>query len=655
VISGSHVADRINNSLMRIRVCPIPSFMLGLAIFSLCVVGPYASAQAPLVSKVEPPNWWTDLPDPMLLVRGEHLQEARFSVHHTKALIKNVRISANGHWAFVQLSIAAASPGTFSMEAQNSRGTTAWSYTLASRRAVTAQPQGFSSRDVMYLIMTDRFADGDPSNNRQPGMPYDPSEPRSWHGGDLRGIQQHLDYLKDLGVSTVWITPVYQNREPDSYHGYGATDMYSVDEHFGTLDDLTLLSNDLHEHGMKLVLDIVPNHVGPAHPWVEDPPTPDWFHGTKANHRAARGTFQSFMDPDASERDRRDALEGWFVDLLPDMNQENPLVAQYLIQNTIWWVEETGADGLRLDTFPYVGRPFWHDFHAQLLQLYPRLTTVGEVFNGTFAMPVALNSFFAGGVVRGGHETAIDTGLYTPFDYPLYSMLRDVLLHDARMSDLANLFRQDGLYPHPERLATLLGSHDTKRFLGEGGANPEKLRLALGILLTLRGMPVIYSGDEIGMTGDDDPDNRRDFPGGFRELNPSDAANAFLPSGRNAEQARIHDWVKRVLAVRNGNMELQEGRQQLQDADQDVISYVRGFHLEHGCTASDNRILVIANKSQQLKTVSVITPQTALAGCAQSEILFGEEDSVEFTPQAIRAQVAPFGLTIIRLRWPNRN
>lgn len=630
---------------------PLASGLLCLAIFFfLCAVGPYASAQAPVFSKVDPPNWWTNLPDPVLLVRGEHLRGTRFTVHHTKASIKNVQISANGHWAFLHLSIGAASPGTFTLEARNTDGTTTTPYTLASRRAVAEQPRGFSSHDAMYLIMTDRFADGDPSNNRQPGMPYDRSDPQSWHGGDLRGIQQHLDYIKDLGVSTVWITPVYQNREPDSYHGYGATDMYSVDDHFGTLADLTSLADDLHARGMKLVLDIVPNHVGPAHPWVDDSPTPDWFHGTKANHRAARGIFQAFTDPDSSTRDRRDVLEGWFVDLLPDMNQENPLVAQYLIQNTIWWIEKTGADGLRLDTFPYVGRQFWHDFHAQLLQLYPHLTTVGEVFNGTFAMPASLNSFFAGGVVRGGREAAIDTGLYTPFDYPLYSVMRDVLLRNAPMSDLANLLRQDSLYPHPYRLATLLGSHDTKRFLGEDGASPEKLRLALGMLLTLRGMPVIYAGDEIGMTGDNDPDNRRDFPGGFPERDSDDAPNAFVPSGRSPEQAQIHDWVKRVLALRIGQSELQEGKQQLEQADRDTISYVRGLDLEYGCTASHNRILVIANKSDQPATVRISTPETALEGCTRSEVMLGGEHSVQLTSQTISAQISPFGLSIIRLR-----
>ncbi|MBB5343722.1 glycosidase [Edaphobacter lichenicola] len=500
----------------------------------------------------------------------------------------------------------------------------------------------------MYLIMTDRFADGDPSNNRQPGMTYDRNDPHAWHGGDLRGIRQHLDYLQDLGVNTIWITPVDQNRERDSYHGYGTTDMYKVDEHFGTLSDLTALANDLHAQGMKLVLDIVPNHVGPAHPWVEDSPTPDWFHGTKAQHRLAQGNFRALMDPYASARDRKDVLDGWFVDLLPDMNQENPLVAQYLIQNTIWWVEETSADGLRLDTFPYVGRQFWHDFHAQLSEIFPHLTTVGEVFNGTFAMPPMLNSFFAGGVVRSGGTTDIDTGLYTPFDYPFFSAIRDVTVRNTPMTDLANLFRQDSVYPHPDRLVTLLGSHDTKRFMSEPGATPERLLLAFGILLTARGIPVIYSGDEIGMAGGEDPDNRRDFPGGFEPQKSS--ANAFLSTRRSTDEAGMHDAIKRLLALRNSVKELQEGKQQVVQSDEDTIAYVRGLNLEHGCVAGQDRVLVLANKSDIARKLNIDMNETAMEGCTRSEMLLGDKHSVHVSSHSISANVTPLGLMVVQLR-----
>ncbi len=310
----------------------------------------------------------------------------------------------------------------------------------------------------MYLIMTDRFADGDGSNN---GAGYDRAKPRGWHGGNLRGIAQHLDYLQDLGVTTVWITPVYRNHGDQSYHGYGATDMYAVDEHFGSLEDFKALADALHKRGMKLVLDTVPNHVGPAHVWVEDSPEPDWFHGTKGNHREAQGDFKPLTDPHAPWLTQRDVTEGWFANVLPDLNQENAAVAQYLTQNAVWWIEQAGLDGLRLDTFPYVGREFWRGFHAEIHSLYPRVRTVGEVFNPD----ATITSAFAGDVTRNG----VDTGLDTPFDFPTYFGLRDVSLHGAPMSKLAEVLRLDALYPHPERLVPFEGNHDTRRFLSEAG------------------------------------------------------------------------------------------------------------------------------------------------------------------------------------------
>jgi glycosidase len=258
-------------------------------------------------------------------------------------------------------------------------------------------------------------------------MPYDRKDPHAWHGGDLEGVRQHLDYLKDLGISTVWLTPIQENREPDSYHGYGATDSYRVDPHFGNLEDLKALADALHRQGMKLVLDTVPNHVGPAHPWADDSPTPDWFHGSKASHLPASGVFPALMDPHASEREVREVQDGWFVDLLPDLNQENSLVSTYLIQNAMWWIEETSADGLRLDTFPYVKRKFWRDFHQQLFREYPKLTTVGEVLNETYILPPAVNAFLPEGATLARknrstrastrHSTTLFTGSSAMFSF----------------------------------------------------------------------------------------------------------------------------------------------------------------------------------------------------------------------------------------------
>jgi glycosidase len=577
-----------------------------------------AFCQAPIINKIDPPDWWINMPAPMLLLHGEHLRDTSFQIGGDVHVARTT-ISENGHWAELWLANEPQEPIQVEITALNGAGKTSVPFRFRARRPSTDGFAGFSSRDVMYLIMTDRFADGDLWNDGPAANSSAVSQAairerggaRGWHGGDYKGILDHLDYLQQLGITTIWITPPYQNHERDSYHGYGATDMYAVDEHFGSMHDLRALAEGLHRHGMKLVLDTVPNHVGPAHPWAQDEPQPDWFHGTVENHRAATGVFQQLMNPSAPERDQRDVLDGWFVNLLPDMNQEDKAVSTYLIQNAIWWIESTGADGLRLDTLPYVPRQFWHDFHAELASLYPHLTDVGEVFNGTFALPPAVNAFFAGGVTQMGQTTAIDTGLYTPFDYPFYAVIRDVLLRDAPASNLALLFSQDALYPHPERLATLIGSHYTKRFLGDEHATPAKLQLALGLLLTVRGMPVIYSGDEIGMTGGDDPDNRRGFPGGF----PGSQQSAFSAAGRTAEQAGIHDFVEKLLGVRKANPAFIGTEQQILYSSQDAVVFVRWN--------SGETVLVAMNRADHDASIHFIGDQTQLQQASSAKTLFG--------------------------------
>jgi glycosidase len=613
----------------------------------LCFAGgSHCFPQKPTVSRIEPPNWWIGLPDPMLLIRGENLHGAEFAIESSKATVSLVRVSQNGHWAFVRLKENGTPNGSLSLTIKNKKGSTSVPYQLDSRTTGRLGPKGVAASDSIYLIMPDRFADGDSENDKQPNMPYDPLNPHAWHGGDLKGVAEHLDYLKTLGVSTVWLTPITENHERDSYHGYGSTDMYSVDPHFGSLDDLKRLASYLHRQDMKFVLDIVPNHVGPGHPWVNDSPTPDWFHGTKASHRPASGVFPALMDPNASQDEVRNVEEGWFVDLLPDMNQENPLVSTYLIQNTMWWVEQTSADGLRLDTFPYVGRDFWHDFHRSLFDQYPRLTTVGEVLNETYILPPAVNAFFAGGSHL-GETKQVDTGLYTPFDYPLYGILRSVLLRNAPMTDLDLLLRQDGLYPHPDRLVTLLGSHDTSRFMSEPGATPEKLLLAFGLISTLRGTPAIYSGDEIGMVGGQDPDNRRDFPGGFPAS--SSTTNAFQENTRTAAQSFIHDRVVNLLAIRRSSTELSGGEQQNLEATPDTLAFVRGANLDRGCTTSHGRVLVLADKSTSPRLRSLPTRENSLAGCKSISILIGDPHSTTVTNGHVRAEIPPVGMLVVRL------
>ena len=628
------------------RLLAIAVFLLACgALYSLQAQSNCPSSQgqsAPCISKIDPPGWWAGLPDPMLLVNGRNLDHAQFTVEGVNVKLIRTQTSDNGHWAFLWLDTGRATAQTLWITAAGSEGKARAQFALAERSHDPNAHSGFSSADVLYLIMTDRFADGNPGND-QPG--YDRSAPRGWHGGDLKGIAQHLDYLHDLGVTTVWTTPVASNAGmPQSYHGYAATDLYAVDPHFGTLSDYQHLSDALHARGMKLVIDLVPNHIGVKHPWVLDPPAPNWLHGTLEHHILTKGDFDSIVDPHAPRQAWNAVTNGWFTNGMPDLNQENPLVSQYLIENALWWIETANLDGIRLDTFPYVDRAFWHDFHAAIHNVYPRVTSVGEVFNGD----AEITSFFAGGVEHRG----IDTGLYTPFDFPVYFTLVDVLAHGKPMTDLEKVLRQDALYPHPERLVPFLGNHDTPRFLTQAHDSVPTLKLGLGLLATLRGMPQIYSGDEIAMTGGGDPDNRHDFPGGF----PGDTRDAFTKAGRTATEQEVFAWTASLLAMRNVHPALETGIEQNLFADEDAFAFVRtpseaGCASDHSSGRSNERFLIVVNKGAQPKTLDLPTDLTALAGCTSFEV---EAPSAGAAPvlksQTLHIQEPAQSLTVIEVR-----
>jgi neopullulanase len=600
----------------------------------LCSAVTASRAQAPRIDKIDPPDWWAQFPDPILLVHGEGLKGARFTLMANGVTLCRTQASANGHWAFLWLDTKKAAPQTLSITASNGLGETRHSFVLAARNNAPDAHRGFSSADVLYLIMTDRFSDSDlagdpPGDNR--------AAPRGWHGGDFAGIENRLDYLQQLGVTALWTTPVASNGAmPESYHGYAATDLYAVDSHFGTLQDYRHLSDALHRRGMKLLIDLVPNHVGVEHPWVKDPPAPDWFHGSLEHHLAAQHDFYNLVDPHAPPSAWRAITDGWFTDEMPDLNQENPLVAQYLIQNALWWVETANLDGIRLDTFPYVNRAFWHDFHFELHSIYPHLTTVGEIFH----RDPQVTSFFAGGETKNG----IDTGLDTPFDFPVFFALRDVLAHDKPMTELGDVLRQDALYPHPERLVTFIGNHDTARFITEAGGSDQKLKLALGLVLTLRGMPLIYSGDEIGMQGGKDPDDRRDFPGGFA----GDSHNAFTQAGRTAAEEDIYHWISDLLAYRAAHTEFKTGIEQNLFADADAFAFVRAMN-DAGCKSdhSTERLLIIANKAPQSKVVELSAEETALAGCTKFDsALSGTGETPQLRGGTLRIEEPAESMTI---------
>ena len=598
--------------------------LLGLLFLSFAIS---VRAQAPVVEKVDPPEWWTGIPAPgpdgvMLLVRGANFGKAAVTTAHRGVHVERVESTAQGNYLFIWLGIApAAKPGVVEFEIRNQAGRAILRFPLHARRPPSDGFAGLSADDVIYLIMPDRFADGDPSNNEPPGGAgtYDRNQARAYHGGDLRGIRDRLPYLRDLGITALWLNPVYDNDDtsPSDYHGYGAVDYYGVEEHLGTMSDLQELVAAAHQHGIKVFLDNVPNHCGPKHPWVKNLPTPDWFHGTPEKNLVARSPFEGLVDPNSPPHFWRDLVEGWFAGILPDLNTENPRVAQYLLQNSIWWAEKTAIDGYRLDTFPYVGRRFWSDFHRELFRVYPRMATFGEVFH----FDPAVTAYFAAGERNDG----MDTRVSTLFDFPLYAALRNVMIRNAPATQIVDVLRRDWMYPQADRLVTFIGNHDVKRLVSESGGSPDKLKLALSLLLTLRGIPQLYTGDEIGMEGGDDPDNRRDFPGGFR----GDARDAFTASGRARGEQDVFLHLQRLLQVRREHSALRRGRQWHVLWDDTAYAFVR--------QDKDERLLVVFNNSSQERNLLMEgAPDTALEGAARLEPLL---DAPSATVRGSRIEV----------------
>jgi neopullulanase len=589
----------------------------------------------PKVQKVDPPNWWLQMPSPMLVVKGENLAGLQVTSQTPGVSVTRTRYEETGHYLLLWLEIAPdANPGPVRLMAKRDSASVEIPFSIATRRPLAEGFNGFGPDDVIYLIMPDRFADGDPSNDSPPQSPgtYDRSKARAYHGGDLRGIRQHLPYLHDLGVTTIWINPLYDNdnHSPGDYHGYGAVDFYAVDEHFGTLQDYQDLVQEAHRMGIKVLLDVVVNHCGMKHPWLDLAPEPDWLNGTRQNHTISDGAFELIPDPHIPPAQWRHVVDGWFFNVLPDLNQNNPDMARYLFQNSVWWAEEGGLDGFRLDTFPYVPRSFWSEFHKSLFQIYPHFTTVGEAFNGD----PTVTSFFAGGQPR---YDGIDSGVSTVFDFPFFFTMRDVLLKNKQPAQLEQVFREDWLYPHPENLVTFLGNHDTARFMGETGATREKLKAAFALLLTTRGIPQIYYGDEIGMPGGGDPDNRRDFPGGF----PGDAHNAFVPSGRLPEEQEMFTYVQQLLRLRHDHEALRQGKQWYLGSGQDFLAYSR--------IAGDDRLMMILNNADHPTHIQLNLTKTPLANATHSKGLLGAGAERLSTAQ-FEADVPPHTVAIYALQ-----
>jgi len=551
-----------------------------LATLAAACLATRAVAQAPVVDKVDPPNWWGShsINPVRLLVHGRNLTGARFDC--PRLACAGARVSAAGTYAFVDVTIPrGAAPGAYPLTLRTPAGAATVPFRIDAPLAAAGRFAGFGPDDAIYLIMPDRFANGDASND-DPAASHgllDRNEGRRYHGGDLAGVRAKLPYLKDLGVTAIWLNPIYDNtnsldtkevydgKPTTAYHGYHAIDYYGVEEHFGTLAEFRSLVDAAHAQGIKVILDMVANHTSAYHPWVADMPTPTWYHGTAQSHVNETWQTWTLADPYSSADVRRSTLDGWFIDILPDLNQDDPDVARYEIQNTLWWVGVSGIDGIRQDTWPYVPRRFWRDWMTAIKAQYPSLKVVGEVFDGDPAMV----SFFEGGRAQ---FDGIDDKVDALFDFPLYYPIRNAFAQGHAVRDVAQLLSHDRLYRDPSSLVTHLGLHDVSRFMNEPGATVDGLKLAYTFLLTARGTPLIYYGDEIALPGGNDPDNRRDFPGGW----PGDAHDAFQSTGRSPAEAAVHDHVRALLRLRAQRAELRRGRMENLVVGEQTYVYRRG-------------------------------------------------------------------------------
>ncbi|MDT5296653.1 MAG: neopullulanase [Acidobacteriota bacterium] len=579
---------------------------------------------APHVLKVEPPSWWAGhTVNPVrLLVRGRNLQGARVTATRAETEASDALVNTSGTYLFFNVRISpTARPGDYPLTLSTAAGRASIPFRLNSPLDSATHFQGITTDDVIYLIMPDRFADGDAKNDAPADSPPEANDrrnARAWHGGDFRGIIDRLPYLKELGVTALWLTPWYDNWNgvnrcdrpwcPNTYyHGYHADDYYSVEDRFGDMETLRELVERAHAAGMKVIQDQVANHVGSQNAWVKDPPLDDWFHGTPQKH--LRNPFRAdlLLSPHAHTEARRPVLDGWFSDDLPDMNQDEPEVARYEIQNSLWWVGMTGIDGIRQDTVQYMPRLFIRDLNVALDREYPRMWMVGEAWD----TDPAHTSFFIGG--RAGWD-GIDTKLDAVFDFPVWDISRQVFTGKIPATALRYVLRSDSLYPDASRLVTMANNHDTRRFMSLEGATLEGSMLHAAYMVTIRGTPQLYAGEEIAMEGGDDPDNRRDFPGGF----PGDVRNAFEKSGRTAAEQRMFEWTRDLLRLRREHTAIRRGSLIDLFFDEDSYAFAR--------RDADETVVIAINRAAAPKEISIPAAYLEARDGARLEPLLAAKD-----------------------------
>lgn len=582
---------------------------LGVA---LLLVGMAVAATAKELISAQPQFWWAGMKNPELqiILKGSRMSEAQISVDGQAVSIERVVRPGNPNYAIVYLNTKGAPAQTFNLNVKVGRKSERIPYELKARDG-SVKAQGFTSADVLYLLMPDRFANANPKNDVVKGMLESVANrkaPFGRHGGDLEGVIRHLDYFNELGVTTLWLNPVQENDMPGgSYHGYAITDYYRVDARLGTNDDFRRLVGAAHGKGLKVVMDMVFNHCGSKNPLFLDRPSNDWFN---YDSRYVQTTFKtaSVSDGYASAYERRLATDGWFSEGMPDWNQRNPDVATYLIQNSIWWIEYAGIDGIRQDTHPYADYDFMARWCKSVLDEYPSFNIVGETWLNS-------NTQIAWWQKDSKLAAPRNSWLPTVMDFPLFSRMGSAFDEETDdwnrgLSALYDYLSQDFIFQDPTHLLVFLDNHDTSRFFrNENDVNNFlRYKQALTFLLTTRGIPQLYYGMEIGMAADKkDGDGmlRQDFPGGWKD----DTHNAFTAAGRTERENRLFDLTGRLLHWRRGNKAITEGRYMHYPIRNGVYVYARA--------GVDATVVVMMNGSARQQTLP-LEPYREVLGAAAS-------------------------------------
>jgi glycosidase len=556
------------------------------------------------IQKVEPAFWWKGMKNPELqiLLYGKNIANSQIELSDN-IQIKNIQKVENPNYVFITINTNEINTEKFKINQKiKNKIVASYNYELKNRKQNSADRDSYTSKDVMYLIMPDRFANGDTSNDSVPQLTEkaNRNDRNGRHGGDLKGIINNLDYLQNLGATTLWLTPVCEDNEPKTtYHGYAQTDLYKIDARYGTNDDYLELSRQLKKRNMKLVMDYVTNHWGASHWLIKDLPTKDWIHwfeGEPNGFKRSNYKTTTQFDTNASEIDKKLALDGWFDTSMPDINQSNPLVLKYLTQNAIWWIEFAELDGFRVDTYPYNNKEAMATWAKAITDEYPKFNIVGESWLYSAAQISAWQKDS-----KVGEAAHYNSNLPSVMDFMLYSEIPKALKEkdgwDSGMTRLYNVFTSDFLYPDINNLLVFFENHDTDRFNEIFNGNPAEYKLALSLISTVRGIPQIYYGSEIGMMGDKpklgDGDIRRDFPGGWK----NDSQNAFNPDSQTKEQKEFYDFTQKILNWRKNNEVIHTGKTTHYLPENGVYVYFR-FN-EKGS------VMVVLNNNEKEQTLQL--------------------------------------------------